>query len=127
MTKNVKATNIEITPAIGEYIEKRFAIFERFAPGGNSTSMHAEIEVGKTTKHHKSGDYFKAEVNLKMAGKSFYAVSEKDDLYAAIDEVKDEIVHQITSEKDKSKTLTRRGAAKIKNILKGLDFRNWKK
>lgn len=129
MTKNIKGTGIELTPAISEYIEKRFQTFERFAPGGDTSSMHLEVEVGKTTHHHKSGDFFKAEVNLKIAGKNFYAVTEKDDLYAAIDEVKDEIVYQITSDKDKTITLYRRGALKVKNLMKGMgDYRKrWKK
>ena len=129
MHKNIKATNITITPAISEYIEKRFSAFDKFVPQGNLENVLCEVEVGKTTRHHKSGDFFKAEVNLHLSGNNFYAISEKDDLYAAIDDVKDEIVHQITSHKDKSQTLYRRGALKVKNLLKGIgDIRNrWKK
>jgi putative sigma-54 modulation protein len=124
MNKNIKATNIEITPAISDYIDKRFSAFDRFIQGEVESAL-CEVEVGKTTRHHKSGDYFRAEVNLRFSGRNFYAVSEKDDLYAAIDEVKDEIVQQITTHKDKSQTLYRRGALQVKNILKGLgDFRN---
>lgn len=122
MNKNIKATNIEITPAISEYLEKRFSIFDRFIPA-DDTSVMCQIEVGKTTKHHKSGDFFKAEVNLRVSGKNFYAVSEKEDLYAAIDEVKDEIVYQMTSEKDRSMTLMRKSALKFKNMIKG--FGDW--
>jgi putative sigma-54 modulation protein len=124
MIKNIKATNITLTPAIDEYIDKKFSTFDRFIHASD-TSAKCSIEVGKTTLHHKSGDVFKAEVNLHTAGKNFYAVSEKDDLYAAIDEVKDEIVRQITAHKDKSTTLMKKGALKVKNALKGLvNFRN---
>jgi putative sigma-54 modulation protein len=124
MNKNIKATNIEITPAISDYIDKRFSAFDRFIQG-ELDSAFCEVEVGKTSRHHKSGDFFRAEVNLRFSGRNFYAVSEKDDLYAAIDEVKDEIVQQITTQKDKSQTLYRRGALQVKNLLKGLgDFRN---
>jgi len=125
MNKNIKATNIEITPAISDYLDKKFYIFDRFIPTEDTSAM-CQIEVGKTTKHHKSGDFFKAEVNLRVSGKNFYAVSEKEDLYAAIDEVKDEIVYQMTSEKDKSQTLMRKGALKFKNMIKGLgDWGPW--
>ncbi len=121
MQKNITASNIEITPAISDYVEKKFSAFDRFAQDPNSALCN--VEVGKTTKHHKHGDVFRAEVNLRISGKNFYAVSEKDDLYAAIDQVKDEILREITSEKDRSTTLMRRGALKFKNMIKGLDWR----
>jgi len=41
--------------------------------------------------------------------------------------VKDEIIRQVTEHKDKSMTLMRKGALRVKNIIKGLDWRNWKK
>ena len=123
MQKNIKATNIEITPAIGDYVEKKFGAFDRFVHGAVADSR-CDVEVGKTTRHHKSGDFFRAEVNLHTTGQNFFAVAEKDDLYAAIDEVKDDIIRQLTTHKDRSNTLYRRGALKLKNILKGLDVRD---
>ncbi len=122
MQKNIKATNMVITPAIADYIEKKFSAFDRFV-GNQVDSARCDVEVGVITKHHKSGDIFKAEVNLHLSGKNLYAVSEKEDLYAAIDEVRDEIVRSLTSHKDKTIALMRRGALKMKNILKGLDWR----
>ena len=121
MQKNIKGTSMEITPAIAEYIEKKFGAFDRFV---HDDGAFCQIEVGKTTQHHRSGDFFKAEVNLRASGNNFYAVAEKDDLYAAIDEVKDDIVRQIKGAKDRSNTLYRRGALAMKNMLKGLDVRN---
>ncbi len=122
MKNNIKATNIEITPAIRDYLEKRFSAFDKFVYDKSGGARY-DVEVGKLSMHHKSGDVFRAEVNLHVSGQSLYAFSERDDLYSAIDEVKDEIIRQIKSRKEKSTTLYRRGATKIKNILKGLDFR----
>jgi putative sigma-54 modulation protein len=121
MQKNIKTVGIEITPAIASYIEKKFSAFDRFVHDASSASC--DIEVGKTTKHHRSGDVFRAEVNLIIAGEQYFAVSEKEDLYAAIDEVRDEIIREITSRKNKSQTMMRRGALRVKNMLKGLDWR----
>lgn len=122
MNITTKATNIEITPAIADYIEKKFSAFDKFVQS-DMASSRCDVEVGKTTRHHRSGDVFRAEVNLHIDGKSFYAVSELDDLYAAIDVVKDEIIRQVTSQKEKTNTLYRRGALHVKNILKGIDIR----
>lgn len=123
MNNNIQAKGIELTPAIREYVLKRIESLEKFVPQ-NDQSVKCEFEVGKTTHHHKQGDFFRAEIKLHISGKDFYAVSEKDDLYAAIDMVRDEIVQALTTHKDKKITLFRKGASRIKDMMKGLDWRN---
>lgn len=123
MKYSTKATNIELTVSIEDYLQKRLNSLDRFLPE-REEDYRCAVEVGKSTNHHKSGDVFRAEVNLRMSGQEFYAVSEENDLYAAIDLVKDEIFHQITSRKTKNETLMRKSAAKLKNFIKGFDFRS---
>lgn len=117
MKINTKATSISLTLSISEYINKKVEMLEKFFTG---EEVLVNVEVGRTTKHHKSGDIFRAEIRINTGGENYYAVSEKDDLYAAIDEVKDEIVHELTSKRKKTMRLFRRGGAKIKNLLKDL-------
>jgi len=123
MRINTKGTNISLTPAIVDYLNKKLATVEKYINSHQDVAM-LDVEVGRTTQHHKSGDIFRAEINLKLKGDSLRAVREAEDLYAAIDQVKDEIVDLLTTHADKRRTLLRRGAAKIKNILKGLYRRN---
>jgi N-ethylmaleimide reductase len=68
---------------------------------------------GKISKHHKSGDIFRAEIRAIVDGQDYYAVSEAEDLYVAIDEVKDEIVHKLTSKKKKTMRLSLRQLASL--------------
>ena len=83
-----------------------------------------EVEIGRTTKHHNSGDIFKAEINILLpGGAQVYAVTEEPELYTAIDIVRDEAERVIVSQKNKKGTLFRRGSAQIKNLLKRIDFR----
>ncbi len=117
MILNTKATGISLTPSITDYIWKKVNILEKFF---RSEEILANIEVGRTTRHHKSGDIFRAEIHITADGEEYYAVAEKNDLYAAIDEVKDEIVHELTSKRKKALHLFRRGGAKIKNLLRGI-------
>ncbi len=121
MNTNIKATNMELTGAINDYIDKRLSGIKKFVKDGE---IVARIEVGKTTNHHKQGDVFKAEFDLDISGVKFYTISEKDDLYAAIDEAKQEIVRQITNNKDRKQTLYKRGATSVKKMLKGISDRN---
>ena len=116
---SIKATNTELTPAIAEYVRKRIAMLDKVVDA-EDTSARVSVEVGKTTHHHQKGDLFRAEFNVHIAGHDFRAAAEKDDLYAAIDEVRDEIIREVTGYKDKRRTLLRRGGAAIKNVLKGM-------
>ena len=101
MKITIKATNLELTPAIQEYAEKKVGTLEKFFRA-NSETILAAIELGVTTNHHKSGDIFRAELNLSDSASSeqFYAEAEKDDMYAAIDEMKDKAERECLSLKD---------------------------
>jgi putative sigma-54 modulation protein len=118
---NIKATNMDLTDAIREYVEKRLEATEKFF---KETEPTIYIELGKTTKHHKSGDFFKAEFNITVAGINYYTVAEEADLYEAIDEAKEEIIRQIKDKKNRKQTLFKRGATSIKKMIKGISKRN---
>lgn len=125
MKINIKATGIELTPAISEYVHKKVSLIEKYLPVEPgvevaSRDIVARVEVGKTTNHHKGGEIFKAEVHITGSGLDLYSVSEQEDLYAAIDLVKDEMVHNATQLKGKRETLARRGAQAMKNVMKGI-------
>lgn len=118
---NIKATNIELTPDIKDYIFKKIELLEKYIDSKDTGAM-CDVEVGKTTMHHQTGDIFKAEMHLRVSGKYVYAVSEKDTLNSALDEVKDEIARSIASYKKKRESLVRRGGAMVKAMIKGIGY-----
>lgn len=117
LKKHIKATNIELTDAIREYAEKKVDVLVRFID--KEKEALAEIEVGKTTNHHNKGEIFRAEINLTMGDKQFRAVSETTDLYAAIDQMKDQIVREVKNARSRGRALFRKGHQKVKDIMKG--------
>ncbi len=121
MNINIKATNIELTSAITEYVNKKVESLSKFL---KSESPEVNVEVGKTTQHHKNGEFYRAEIRLIDGPLSKYAAAEKSDLYAAIDEVREEIFRRITESNDRKHTLFTRGARSVKKMLKGLSKRN---
>lgn len=123
MKIQIKATEITLTPAIKDYAEKKILSLQKYFQ--NEEDVLAFVEIGKTTQHHKSGEVFKAEVSIRAKGTDHYSVSEKSDLYAAIDDVKDEIARSIVSSKKKKETLFRKGGAKIKELIKRLNWKNY--
>lgn len=110
----VKGSHIEITEAIHEYLEKRVQGIEKFL--GEESIVEADL--GKTTNHHKHGDIFRAELNISNNGDYTRVVAESEDLYSAIDMVKDEAHNALSSKKDKKRSLFKKGAAKIKNLFR---------
>lgn len=110
---------MDLTPAIAEYVKKRVGTLGKFV-SPEDTSAYATVEIGKSSTHHAQGDYFFAEINVHISGGDFRVVKEKDDLYAAIDEAKDEIIREVTRHKGKRRTLVRRGGAAIKNLIRGV-------
>lgn len=116
MTITIKATNIELTPALKDYTEKRLSGLEKYG-----ALNLIEVEIGKTTNHHRSGEIYMAEVVVTTAlGKVLRADTEKTDLYEAIDVLRDEIMQVLRSSKGKGESMFKRGSQKIKRIIKGL-------
>jgi ribosomal subunit interface protein len=114
----IRTTNFELTPAIEEYVNKKVSSLERFL--NQSGGALCEVELGKTTNHHKSGEIFKAEINIveSRGGKQYFVVEEQADLYSAIDIARDKMEEVIVSKNKKQDSLWRRGASKLKSILK---------
>lgn len=109
----LKGKDFEITSSVEDYLRKKIKSLEKFFKNFNEELMKAEIEVGRTTRHHQTGDIFRAEINLSVGGKLFRAESEKDDLFAAIDEVRDDLAREIRKFKTKKETIFIRGARSI--------------
>lgn len=118
MNINIKGTNIELTSAIHEYVTKRLGAVQKFV--SDDPTVQCDVEVGKTSNHHKNGDIFRAEIHIVGHKRDIYVASEKGDLYAAIDEVRDEVLYRLSSKKEKAVSFARRGGAKVKNLIRGM-------
>jgi len=114
-----KGTNIEITQEIRQYLYKKLEHLKKFINPTDGGTL-CEVEIGRTTVHHKNGDIFRTEINLRFAGKNLRAVSEKDELFASIDLAKDEMMSGLKAVKEKSVSKARKGELKIKKMKKNI-------
>ncbi|KKR62957.1 MAG: hypothetical protein UV43_C0056G0002 [Parcubacteria group bacterium GW2011_GWF2_42_7] len=126
MQINLLGKNMEVTEAIRDYVVKRVTnlgkLLSRIEEGKGKVMVN--FEVGKSTNHHKSGDIFHADCLIKIDGKEFYGSADKEDLYEAVDAVKDSLYNEINKNKDRKKALFKRGALKIKEMIKGISRKN---
>lgn len=116
----LKATGIEHTNAIDAYVGSRLRELEKVLDPKEKSCI-ARVEIGKETKHHKTGaDVYKAELTMR-AGKKDFRVTATDaaDLYAAIDAMKDHIVRDVKDHRNRTRELKKDEDRKVKRALKG--------
>ncbi len=109
-----------MTEAIESYISRKLQPIEKFL----DEASKVEIDVGKTTNHHKSGEeMFKAEFNIFSQGIMTRIEATASDLYAAIDLGQNDLMSALASKKDRKQTLWKKGAQRIKAFAQGLSKR----
>ena len=108
MNIKIKAKNIELTPTLKDFVEKKIGSLEKYFnllqmedDPALVAQIEATVEVGKTTLHHRKGDIFRAEVLISFHRNTLRAGKSADDLEKAIDAVRDDLQRQITTFKGK--------------------------
>lgn len=91
---NVRGENIEVTPAIREYAEKKVSKLERFFDDAPDATAHVNLKIypDKTAK---------AEVTIPLSFLVLRAEETTDDLYKSIDFVVDKLERQVRKYKTK--------------------------
>jgi ribosomal subunit interface protein len=96
MKINIKATNLELTPAISTYIETKIGSLTRFLKKIETKSeVETHFEIARTTRHHRQGNIFCAEATFYLPGKTLRAEHSDWDIRVAIDKVKDKLQQEI--------------------------------
>lgn len=104
MTVTIKGTNLDLTLPLKKYAEYKILALAKFFPG----LTQARIELERTTKHHHKGEVWRAEANISGPQHLFRAEAMANDIYAAIDAMKDELKHELHALKEKRVRLVRR-------------------
>ena len=91
MQINLTGHHVEVTPALKQYVARKFDRVVRHFD--HVTSIHVVLTVEK--------QLHKAEVTLHVAGADMFADASHSDMYAAIDALADRIDAQVRRHKDK--------------------------
>ncbi len=120
MKISIKTTNFDLTDSTRDYIMDKMQRTARFT---DSIKLPQElrIEIAKVTNHHQKGErLYKAEANLTMGRTLLRAVGEEWDVKVAVDDLKDELEREIKKFKGKQSTDFKKGARKIKDMIRGV-------
>jgi len=89
MQINIKAMEIDLTPALKIYIERKLGplskFIKRFDEAGQAELW---VEVARMTRHHHKGLVFMAEGRLPLPKKALHVVERHDDVRKAVDAMK---------------------------------------
>lgn len=99
MQINIKATNIELTPRIKDYVQEKMDMLEKYL--GDIKVIQADFEVAITTLHHVKGEIYRAEANIELPHELLRVEKTEKDLFKAIDKVKDHLKISIKKYKEK--------------------------
>ncbi len=99
MNIKIKATRLELTPAIRDYFQMKMDMIEKYL--GDIKALNCDVEIEKSVGNQNKGDIFRAEVNLEVPQKLLRVEKTEADLYKAIDKVKEHLELVIKKYKEK--------------------------
>src|SRR5690554_127707 len=92
MQINITGHHVELTPALREFVEKKFSKLERFFD--QIISVQVILTVDKLRQI--------AESDIKVAGGDVHASAESEDMYSSIDQLMDKLERQLIKHKEKT-------------------------
>lgn len=119
MRITIRKKNLDITPALREYMDEKIVrpIGKLLKRAAGYDLPILDMEVERTTQHHRKGDVYRAEANLTIGGHMIRAEAVDMDIRAACDAVHDELAREIKTFKEKNETLTKREGRRVKEDL----------
>lgn len=89
----IRGENVEVTPALRDYVEKKVGRVERYFDPEATNDIHVTLKVLK--------DVHTVEVTIPLPGLLLRAEDHSEDMYASIDSVIDKLERQIRKHKTK--------------------------
>ncbi len=109
MQIKLKATKLEMTPAIRDYVQEKMDMVEKYL--GGIQILNCDVEIEKSVGGQHKGEIFRAEVNLQLPHEILRVEKTEEDMYKAIDKVKDHL--ELVIKKYKEKLYNRKKAEKL--------------
>jgi len=113
MQIKIRSKNLELDEKIKSYVEEKIGSLNKFL--NDIQLVRVELSLDK---HHRKGNVFYAEVMLEIKGNRFYTKEEAQDLYAAIDICREEMIQEIRKFKTKMRDKKRGEERRWKRWIK---------
>lgn len=105
----IQATKLKLTPSIEIHTKNKLGTLAKFIQKFDETGQAGIwVEIGRTTRHHRHGEVYMAEADLRLPGKILRAVEYDEDIRAAIDKLRTALRHEIEKYRTKRELKPRR-------------------
>lgn len=107
----IKGKNLEVSEALGNFIEEKFSTLNKLVKDS------VTVEVEKETKHHRKGDIFIVKAQVAFPGKVIMSDEKAEDLFTAVVAARDELKTEVEKFKAKKIDKIRREQRKTKKDI----------
>ena len=87
MTITITQQGMELTPAIRQYVEEKMQAMQKYF----DSIRHMDVMVGVANAHQHKGKNFFCKVDVQVGSDVMQVEKDAEDLYKAIDKVKDHL------------------------------------
>ncbi len=118
MKYTTKATDMALSASVEEYIAKKMAALDKVVAHFDG-AVTAEVEAGRTTRHHRTGDVFRVEIMVHAKKKDLRTEATGKTVLEAMDKAQEGMRTELERFKEKSVDSVKTGGRAIKKLLKG--------
>lgn len=120
MRVTIRQKNLEITPALRIYIESKILKPLKRSLGSRFESELPilDLEVGRSTRHHRKGKVYRVSANLTLGKQMLRAEAEDVDIRTCCDLVEEELESEIRHFKERASSKDKRVARRLKKDLR---------
>ncbi|MES2014309.1 MAG: ribosome-associated translation inhibitor RaiA [Patescibacteria group bacterium] len=120
---NFKASgSIVLTEELRDFVTSKVQKIEHLLDSSDTSSM-ADIELATTTRGQKTGDVYRAEINVQFAGGFVRAEAIEETMHHAVEVAVEEARRELRKSFGRKRALMRRGASKIKDFFRGFGMK----
>ena len=112
--------DFEVTQAIKSYVADKMSSLNKYL-NQDEDNITFNTRLGKVSNKQNHGKIFYAEVSIHTPEKNFGARMEAEEIYVAIDLLKDELADNIIHYKERVRDLERQNAIKFKEQIRKID------
>ena len=120
----ITGDDVAIEESVKQHVGSHYGTFEKFLDPAEDKEI--DIVISKNTSHQRENT-FRVEVSFTFRRGDFFVTAESADILGAINDAKEILMREISSSKDRKRTMFHRGARKVKAFAKGLVGGNKKK
>jgi len=120
MKINIKIKGeIKLTDDLNKHINEKLKQVSKYLKRYDLNNLFVDVELGEGEK--EKGKRFRADITTSVSNLRLHAVGWGENLFAAIDDSKNELTRRIRREKRKGLNLIKRTGKKIKSLLRRND------